>query len=116
MVDPETEKICGPNQNGELRVKSDFTMNGYFGRDSSESYDEEGWLKTGDIVYYDEDEFLFVVDRIKDLLKYRSWHVAPAMLEKVLKTKQKCLRHSISGFSQLYVLTDRLVLNSYSSG
>ncbi|KAJ8939528.1 hypothetical protein NQ314_011095, partial [Rhamnusium bicolor] len=82
VVDPETEKLCGPNENGELRVKSRVIMNGYYGRDSSETFDAEGWLKTGDMVYYDKDHCFFIVDRIKEMLKYKSWHVAPAMLEK----------------------------------
>ncbi|KAJ8939529.1 hypothetical protein NQ314_011096 [Rhamnusium bicolor] len=84
VVDPETEKPCGPNESGELRVKSRLVMNGYYGRDSSETFDAEGWLKTGDTVYYDKDHCFFIVDRIKEMLKYKSWHVAPAMVEKVL--------------------------------
>ncbi|KAJ3616716.1 hypothetical protein MTP99_014111 [Tenebrio molitor] len=84
IVDPETEEILGPNQQGELRVKTRFVMNGYFNLDSSDSFDRNGWLKTGDIVYYDQDRCFYVVDRIKEMLKYKSWHVAPAMLENIL--------------------------------
>lgn len=83
VVDPETEELCGPNRSGELRLKSPMVMNGYFGRDSSDSFDDDGWLKTGDVVYYDEDSFFYIVDRIKEMLKYKSWHVPPAMVEKV---------------------------------
>lgn len=60
-----------------------MVMNGYYGRDSSESFDADDWLRTGDLVYYDEERFFYVVDRIKEMLKYKSWHVAPAMVEKV---------------------------------
>ncbi|KAJ8919720.1 hypothetical protein NQ315_006248 [Exocentrus adspersus] len=84
VVNLETEEACGANESGELRLKTPMIMNGYFGRDSSESFDAEGWLKTGDVVYYDEDGFFYVVDRIKEMLKYRSWHVAPAMVEKIV--------------------------------
>ena len=59
-------------------------MNGYYKQDSSSTWDSNGWLKTGDIVYYDEDRFFYIVDRIKEMLKYRSWHVAPAVLEMVI--------------------------------
>lgn len=59
-------------------------MNGYYDMDSSSSWDNEGFLKTGDIVYFDEDFCFYVVDRIKELLKFRSWHVVPAVLEHVL--------------------------------
>lgn len=61
-------------------------MKGYYNLPSSVAFDEDGYLKTGDVVYYDEDFCFFVVDRIKEMLKYRSWHVAPAMLEEVLLT------------------------------
>lgn len=58
-------------------------MNGYYKRDCSETFDEEGWLKTGDIVYYDDDLMFYVVDRVKEVMKYRSWHVAPSLMERV---------------------------------
>lgn len=58
-------------------------MNGYYNRDSSETFDSDGWLKTGDIVFFDEDYCFYVVDRIKEMLKYKSWHVPPAVIEKV---------------------------------
>lgn len=59
-------------------------MNGYYNLDSSSCWDSEGFLKTGDILYFDEDYCFFHVDRIKEMLKYKSWHVAPAFLESVL--------------------------------
>jgi 4-coumarate--CoA ligase len=59
-------------------------MNGYFNADSSESFDEDGWLKTGDIVYYDEDYCFYVVDRIKEAFKYQGWFIAPLVLENEL--------------------------------
>ncbi|KAF2902426.1 hypothetical protein ILUMI_03756 [Ignelater luminosus] len=68
IVDLETEEPLGPNQKGELRVKTDFYMNGYYNIDSSDSWDSDGFLKTGDIFYYDEDYCFYVVDRIKDML------------------------------------------------
>lgn len=61
-------------------------MNGYHNMDSSTAYDGEGWLKTGDVAYFDEDFCFYVVDRIKEMLKYRSWHVVPALIEGILLT------------------------------
>ncbi|KAF2890250.1 hypothetical protein ILUMI_15923, partial [Ignelater luminosus] len=84
IVDPETEETLGPNQRGELRVKTPFALNGYYNLDSSGIWDANGWLKTGDIVYYDEDEYFYVVDRIKEMLKFQSYHVAPTAIEGVL--------------------------------
>lgn len=85
IVDPETEEILGANCRGELRLKSECVMNGYYEMDSSEAWDTDGWLKTGDIAYYDEDFCFYIVDRIKEMLKFRSWHVVPAVLEEILK-------------------------------
>lgn len=86
VVDIETGQPVGPGEPGELCVKSNFFMKGYYNLDSAATYDEDGFLKTGDVVYYDNEFCFFVVDRIKEMLKYRSWHVAPAMLEEVLLT------------------------------
>lgn len=71
MVDPETEENLGFNEKGELRLKTECEMNGYYKMDSSDAWDADGWLKTGDIVYYDEDFCFYVVDRIKEMLKFR---------------------------------------------
>lgn len=46
-------------------------MNGYYKMDSVAAWDADGWLKTGDIVYYDKDFCFYVVDRIKEMLKFR---------------------------------------------
>lgn len=59
-------------------------MNGYYKMDSSDAWDSDGWLKTGDVAYFDENFCLYIVDRIKEMLKFQSWHVAPAVLENVL--------------------------------
>ncbi|KAH9296759.1 hypothetical protein KI387_028441, partial [Taxus chinensis] len=49
--------------------------------------DAEGWLKTGDLCYIDQEGFLFVVDRLKDMIKYKAHQVAPAELEEFLLTR-----------------------------
>lgn len=59
-------------------------MTGYYKQDNSDQFDEDGWLKTGDVVYYDEDYCFFIVDRIKHILIYRGWHIVPAFLEQEL--------------------------------
>ncbi|KAI4471457.1 long-chain-fatty-acid--coa ligase [Holotrichia oblita] len=84
IVDVETGKTLGRNQIGELRFKTRFQLNGYYNLDSSGIWDSEGWLKTGDICYYDEDQCFFIVDRIKEMMKFQSWHVAPAFIEGIL--------------------------------
>ncbi|CAK1593362.1 unnamed protein product [Parnassius mnemosyne] len=84
IVDVETREPLGPNQNGEICVKGPMIMKGYIGKERSEDFDEEGFFKTGDIGYYDEDKYLYIVDRLKELIKYKGYQVPPAEIEAVL--------------------------------
>lgn len=86
VVDPQTKELCGPNEHGELCFKGPSIMKGYMGNDiaTSETIDEEGYLHTGDIGFYDEHEYFYVIDRLKDLIKYKGFQVAPAELEAIL--------------------------------
>ncbi|VEN40764.1 unnamed protein product [Callosobruchus maculatus] len=85
IVDLETEQpVTGPNQKGELRLKTGNHMNGYYKMDCSGDFDSEGYFRTGDVAYYDEDDCLFIEDRVKNMFKYRGWHILPAILEGVL--------------------------------
>jgi len=49
-----------------------------------ETIDKEGWLHTGDIGFIDDDDELFIVDRLKELIKYKGFQVAPAELEAII--------------------------------
>lgn len=86
VVDTQTKELCGPNQYGELWFKGPCIMKGYMGNDiaTSETIDEDGFLHTGDIGFYDHDKYFYIVDRIKDLIKYKGFQVAPAELEAIL--------------------------------
>jgi acyl-CoA synthetase (AMP-forming)/AMP-acid ligase II len=63
-------------------------MKGYLGRPdaTAQMIDPDGWLHTGDVGHVDEDGWLFVVDRVKELIKYKGFQVAPAELEALLLT------------------------------
>ena len=82
---PETEARV---VEGELWVRGPQVMSGYLGRPSATSatIDDEGWLHTGDLVRFDDDGNLFIVDRLKELIKYNGFQVAPAELEALLLT------------------------------
>lgn len=86
IVDPISEKVLGPNQLGELWIKTAFMMNGYYRNleATKNTVDEQGWLHSGDIGYIDKDGELFVMDRIKDLIKYRGYQISPGEIESVL--------------------------------
>ena len=63
-------------------------MKGYLNntRTTAESLDSEGWYHTGDIGYADEDGYFYIVDRAKELIKYKAYQVAPSELEAILLT------------------------------
>uniref|UniRef100_A0A0C9S0A1 LUCI_5 protein n=2 Tax=Fopius arisanus TaxID=64838 RepID=A0A0C9S0A1_9HYME len=87
IVDPENGKILGPNQEGEMYVKHVGMMRGYYKDDKNTkaAFDEEGWIRTGDLSYYDEDGDFFIVDRLKELIKFRNnIHIIPGTIERVI--------------------------------
>ncbi|XP_011872345.1 PREDICTED: 4-coumarate--CoA ligase 1-like [Vollenhovia emeryi] len=88
IVDQESGKVLGPNQSGEIWVKSAIIMNGYYRNPEAtkSTIDEEGWLHSGDIGYVDDDGELFIIDRIKELIKYRGYQISPGEIEGVLIT------------------------------
>ena len=65
-------------------------MKGYLNNEKAtrECIDEDGWFHTGDIGYMDEDCYLYVTDRLKELIKYKGHQVAPAQLEALLLTHE----------------------------
>ncbi|CAH2001725.1 unnamed protein product [Acanthoscelides obtectus] len=81
-------KALGQYQEGELCFKGPLIMKGYVGDPEStrNTIDADGWLHTGDVAYYDSDGYFFIVDRIKELIKYKAFQVAPAELEALLLT------------------------------
>jgi len=88
VVSLETGRPLPPNQQGELWFRGPNIMSGYYNNPSAtkSTLDEEGWLHTGDMGYFDEDGSLFIVDRIKEIIKVKGYQVAPAELEALLLT------------------------------
>jgi acyl-CoA synthetase (AMP-forming)/AMP-acid ligase II len=86
VVDCATGADVGPGQLGELLVRAPGVMRGYLANDAATALtvDLAGWLRTGDIVSADADGWFIVVDRVKELIKYKGYQVAPAELEAVL--------------------------------
>ncbi|WRX26462.1 AMP-dependent synthetase/ligase domain - like 10 [Theobroma cacao] len=86
IVDPDTGSSLPRNQAGEICIRGDQIMKGYLNdpEATARTIDKEGWLHTGDIGFIDDDDELFIVDRLKELIKYKGFQVAPAELEALL--------------------------------
>jgi acyl-CoA synthetase (AMP-forming)/AMP-acid ligase II len=81
IVGVETGEELGANREGEICVRGPQVMKGYLNRAdaTAATIDAEGWLHTGDIGYADEEGHFFIVDRKKELIKYKGFQVAPAL-------------------------------------
>jgi acyl-CoA synthetase (AMP-forming)/AMP-acid ligase II len=73
---------------GELWIRGPQIMKGYLNRpeETADSLDRDGWYHTGDVGYVDDEGYFFIVDRTKELIKYKGMQVAPAELEALLLT------------------------------
>jgi acyl-CoA synthetase (AMP-forming)/AMP-acid ligase II len=93
LVDPETgAEIAVPesglSEPGELCFSGPNVMAGYLGNEkaTAETIDAEGFLHTGDLARVDSDGCVYIVDRLKELIKYKGYQVPPAELEALLLT------------------------------
>jgi acyl-CoA synthetase (AMP-forming)/AMP-acid ligase II len=86
IVDPETGLDCAAGAEGELWVRGPQVMSGYLDRReaTAATLTPDGWLRTGDRARIDADGYLFIVDRVKELIKVKGFQVAPAELEALL--------------------------------
>jgi acyl-CoA synthetase (AMP-forming)/AMP-acid ligase II len=86
IVDPESGSEVYPDERGELWIRGPQVMRGYLNRPEATAamLDGDGWLHTGDLACADAGGNFFVVDRLKELIKYKGFQVAPAELEAVL--------------------------------
>ena len=88
IVDPESGADLGVEQDGEVLVKGPQVMLGYLNSPEATeaTIDAQGWLHTGDIGHFDADGHLYIVDRLKELIKVKGFQVPPAELEALLLT------------------------------
>ena len=86
IVDIESGEFLGTDQEGEVWVRGPQVMKGYLNNDaaSKETIDGDGWLHTGDVGSIDGDGHLYIVDRLKELIKFKGFQVPPAELEAIL--------------------------------
>jgi acyl-CoA synthetase (AMP-forming)/AMP-acid ligase II len=88
IVDSEGGEDQGVGAVGELWIRGPQVMKGYLNNPeaTAETIDSDGWLHTGDVAFIDEDGHMTIVDRVKELIKYKGFQVAPAELEALLLT------------------------------
>ncbi|HEY0723685.1 MAG TPA: AMP-binding protein, partial [Pyrinomonadaceae bacterium] len=86
IIDLETGESLVPGEKGEICVRGPQIMKGYLNKPeaTAQTIDADRWLHTGDIGYADEDGHFFIVDRAKELIKYKGFQVPPAELDAVL--------------------------------
>ncbi len=99
IVDPESGEDQPVGERGELWVRGPQVMTGYLNNPTAtaETIDADGWLHTGDIAIIDEHGHMSIVDRMKELIKYKGFQVAPAELEALLITHPKIADVAVIG-------------------
>jgi len=100
VLDLDTGKALGPGERGEVAIRSPIMCSGYWNRpeESARTF-VDGWMKTGDLGYYDAEGYVFIVDRIKETFKYFNNHISPAEIEAVILRHPAVAEVSVFGIS-----------------
>ena len=99
VVDINTGSNLPTGHEGEIYIKGPNVMKGYLNQPdaTSRTLTQDGWLKTGDIGYFDQDGFFYITDRLKELIKVKGLQVAPAELEALLQNHPKVADAAVIG-------------------
>ncbi len=99
ILDPASGEDLPVGADGEVWIRGPQVMKGYLNNPAATAatIDADGWLHTGDIGHFDEDGFLYIVDRLKELIKYKGFQVPPAELEGVLLTHPAVVDAAVIG-------------------
>ncbi|MGH7764009.1 MAG: 4-coumarate--CoA ligase family protein [Candidatus Dormibacteraceae bacterium] len=99
IVDVATGKELGRNEDGEIWIRGPQVMKGYLNNPDAThaSIDRDGFFHTGDIGHIDAHDEFFIVDRVKELIKYKGFQVAPAELEALLLSNSKVADAAVIG-------------------
>jgi long-chain acyl-CoA synthetase len=103
FVDIDTREVAAIGENGELEVRGPQVMTGYFNNDeaNAEAF-HDGWLRTGDVGHMDEDGYVFLVDRTKDLIICSGFNVYPRIIEEALMTHEAVEETNVIGVPDEY--------------
>ncbi len=104
IVDPKTGQLKGPHQIGEVLIKSSQVTKGYLNRPelNAQSFDSEGFIRSGDAGYYDEQDLLYIVDRYKHIIKVEGVLVLPSELESLLLIHEDVSEAAVIGVKHDY--------------
>ncbi|XP_058834539.1 probable 4-coumarate--CoA ligase 1 [Topomyia yanbarensis] len=93
----------GVGEQGEILIRTKIPFMGYYGDEAAnrELIDSDGWIRTGDIGYFDEEGFLTLVDRVKDVIKYRGYQMSPVDLEAVIGRIDGVRQVCVVGISEM---------------
>ncbi|KAL5230666.1 hypothetical protein ABZP36_029442 [Zizania latifolia] len=97
IVHLESGSCLPPGSSGELWLHGPGIMKGYLNEDDDDACPrKDGWLRTGDIAYFDSDGYLYIVGRLKDTIKYKGFQIAPGDLEEVLMHHPEILHVAVT--------------------
>ncbi|TYJ23116.1 hypothetical protein E1A91_A08G169500v1 [Gossypium mustelinum] len=98
VVDWNSDSSLPPGFHGELWLRGPAIMQRYINNveATNMTIDKDGWLRTGDIVCFDEDGYLYLSDRLKEIIKYKGYQIAPADLEAVLISHPEILDAAVT--------------------
>ncbi|GHA37638.1 dicarboxylate--CoA ligase PimA [Devosia pacifica] len=103
FADIDSGEIVEPGADGELQVRGPQVMSGYFGDEEATGETlKDGWLRTGDVGHMDEDGYVFLVDRIKDLIICSGFNVYPRTIEEALAEHEAVEEVTVIGVPDSY--------------
>ena len=98
IVNPDTGESLGPGMEGELLVQGPQVMKGYLNnQEATDKTIKDGWLYSGDIAKHDEDGNIFMVDRMKEMIKVKALQVSPSELEDLIRGHHEVLDAAVLG-------------------
>jgi acyl-CoA synthetase (AMP-forming)/AMP-acid ligase II len=119
IIDVATGEDAVSGEPGELLIRGPQVMKGYLNKRqaTAQTIDPDGWLHTGDVARIEEDGSLRIVDRIKELIKYKAYQIAPAELEALLLTHPAITDAAVIGLPdeeagqvpKAFVVTNRFI-------
>ncbi|KAJ0176045.1 hypothetical protein K1T71_008219 [Dendrolimus kikuchii] len=99
VISLTTGEMLGPHKSGELLLRGPQVMKGYWNNEGAtqQTIDTEGWLHTGDVAYYDEDHYFYIVDRTKELIKVKGNQVSPTEIESIIMERPEVADVAVVG-------------------